>query len=279
MKPLLIGYSPCPNDTYIFYALAHGQCDVAGLQFAQPLLEDVETLNDWAMEHRLDVTKVSFHALGHVLDQYCILHAGSALGRGCGPLLVTAADRKITSLQKARIAIPGKFTTAALLFRMYAPRCTDLVEMRFDRIMEAVRDGRVDGGVIIHEGRFTYGQMGLSCLQDLGQWWEETTGHPIPLGCIAARRDLGEDCLRRVDCAIRNSIEFARAQPERCLPYIRSHSQELQESVVKSHIDLYVNDFSLCLGTAGEAAVTEFLQRGRQAGILPAVDWPLMAPR
>jgi 1,4-dihydroxy-6-naphthoate synthase len=278
MKSLSIGYSPCPNDTFIFYALAHRQCDIAGLQFSEPLLEDVETLNDWAMGHRLDVTKISFHVLGHVLDRYCVLHAGSALGRGCGPLLVSACDR-MPSLEKARIAIPGRFTTAAMLFRMYAPRCTDLVEMRFDQIMEAVRAGTVDGGVIIHEGRFTYGQMGLCCRQDLGQWWEETTGHPIPLGCIAARRDLGEDCIARVDRAIRNSIDFARANPAQCLPYIRSHSQELEETVVKSHIDLYVNDFSLDLGMEGEAAVTEFLRRGRQAGILPAGEWPLLAPR
>ena len=278
MNPLTIGYSPCPNDTYIFYALAHGCCDLAGLQFALPLLEDVETLNDWALGHRLDVTKISFHALGHVLDRYCVLHAGSALGRGCGPLLVTRADRKLPRLENARIAIPGRFTTAALLFRMYAPRCTDLVAMRFDSIMEAVRSGSVDGGVIIHEGRFTYGQMGLNCLQDLGQWWEETTGHPIPLGCIAARRDLGADCISRIDAAIKNSIEFAMARPEQCLPYIRAHSQELAETVVKSHIDLYVNSYSLRLGAAGQAAVAEFLRRGRDAGILPAGDWPLMAP-
>ena len=276
MNPLSLGYSPCPNDTFIFYALAHGRCNTVGLQFAEPLLEDVETLNHWAMAHRLDVTKLSFHALGHVLDEYCLLQAGSALGRGCGPLLVTTAGKKLKNLAEARIAIPGRHTTAALLFRMYAPDCIDLIEMRFDTIMEAIRDGSVDGGVIIHEGRFTYEQMGLVCLQDLGQWWEQTTGHPIPLGCIAARRSLGPDCIDRIDTAIRNSLEFARANPDRCLPYIRSYSQELEDEVVKSHIDLYVNDFSLNLGTDGLAAVEAFLQRGRAAGILPESDLPLL---
>jgi 1,4-dihydroxy-6-naphthoate synthase len=275
MNTLSLGYSPCPNDTYIFYALAHGRCNSAGLQFAEPLLEDVETLNHWAMAHRLDVTKISFHALGHVLDEYCLLHAGSALGRGCGPLLVTTAGKKLTNLAGARIAIPGRYTTAALLFRMYAPLCSSLVEMRFDMIMAAIRDGSVDGGVIIHEGRFTYGQMGLVCLQDLGQWWEQTTGHPIPLGCIAARRCLGQDCIRRIDSAIRNSLEFARAYPDQCLAYIRSHSQELEGVVVKSHIDLYVNDFSLDIGVEGLTAAAEFLRRGRAVEILPHGDWPL----
>jgi 1,4-dihydroxy-6-naphthoate synthase len=275
MKPLTLGFSPCPNDTYIFYALARGRSDTSGLHFAEPLLEDVETLNDWAMEHRLDVTKLSFHALGHVLDEYCLLRSGSALGRGCGPLLV--AGSKLKNLSEKRIAIPGRFTTAALLFRMYAPTCVDLIEMRFDLIMEAIRDGSVDGGVIIHEGRFTYEQMRLLCLQDLGQWWEETTGYPIPLGGIAARRSLGPDNLRRIDGAIRNSLDFARFHPDQCLPYIRSHSQELEEEVVKSHIDLYVNDFSLDLGVDGLAAVEEFLQRGRAAGILPETTMPLLA--
>ena len=160
---------------------------------------------------------------------------------------------------------------------MYAPACSDLIEMRFDLIMEAIRDGSVDAGVIIHEGRFTYEQMGLVCLQDLGQWWEETTGYPIPLGGIAARRNLGMEQIRRIDGAIRSSLEFARAHPDQCLPYIRSYSQELEEEVVKSHIDLYVNDFSLDLGKDGLAAVAEFLRRGRDVGILPQTVMPLLA--
>lgn len=275
MKPFTLGFSPCPNDTHIFYALVHGRSDLVGLQFEEPLLEDVETLNGWAMDARLDVTKLSFHALGYVLDEYCLLRSGSALGRGCGPLLVTKSGKTMKHLEEARIAIPGKNTTAALLFRMFAPECTDLVEMRFDTIIDAIRKDRVDGGVIIHESRFTYEQMGLACHRDLGQWWEDVSGCPIPLGCIAAKRKLGSELIGRIDAAIKNSLEFARTHPEHCLAYIRSHSHELEEDVVKSHIDLYVNDFSLDLGENGLAAVEEFLRRGRAAGVLPRSEKPL----
>jgi len=181
--PLTLGYSPCPNDTYIFYALTHNKVALPGMQLADPLLEDVETLNSWAMEKRLDITKLSFHALGHVLDEYCVLSAGSALGRGCGPLLVARPGFDLSQLGSARIAIPGHLTTANMLFRMYSPVSGNLIELRFDEIMAAVANSEVDAGVIIHESRFTYGEQGLICLQDLGQWWEESTGHPIPLGC------------------------------------------------------------------------------------------------
>jgi 1,4-dihydroxy-6-naphthoate synthase len=156
-----IGYSPCPNDTFIFYALTHGKIDLPGMALAVPRLEDVETLNGWALEQRLDVTKLSFHALGHVLDEYCVLSAGSALGRGCGPLLVARGPVEVSGGKALRVAIPGRLTTAALLFRLFLPGCTDVVEMRFDTIMEAVRLGEVDAGVIIHESRFTYEQLGL----------------------------------------------------------------------------------------------------------------------
>ncbi len=274
MKPLTLGFSPCPNDTFIFYALVHGRSDTAGLRFAEPRLEDVETLNDWALEHRLDITKLSFHALGHVLDDYCILRSGSALGRGCGPLLVTTPD-KMNLPGRARIAIPGRYTTAALLLRMYAPEYTNLMEMRFDTIIDAVCNDRADAGVIIHESRFTFEQQGLVCVQDLGQWWEDISGCPIPLGCIAARRKLGPGLIGRIDTAIQNSLAFATADPDRCLPYIRSHSQELGEDVVKSHIGLYVNDFSRDLGEVGLAAVEEFLRRGRAARVLPGSRRPL----
>ncbi len=273
MKPLTsavtIGYSPCPNDTFIFYALTHGKIELPGVELAPPLLEDVETLNGWGLEHRLDVTKLSFHALGHVLDEYCVLSAGSALGRGCGPLLVARRPLELSRPARYKIAIPGRLTTAALLLRLFLPGCLELVEMRFDAIMAAVQQGEVDGGVIIHEGRFTYPQMGLVCLQDLGQWWEQSTGHPIPLGCIAARRSLGRKRIGAIDQAIRASIDWAFAHPEQCLPYIRAHAQELEEGVVQDHIGLYVNDFSRDLGAEGMAAIGAFLERGRSASILP----------
>jgi len=279
MEPLTLGYSPCPNDTFIFYALTHGAVDLGGLRFARPCLDDVETLNSWALAGRLDVTKISCHALGHVSGEYCVLAAGSALGRGCGPLLVAAADFPAAGLAGRRVAIPGRLTTAALLFRMFQPACTDLVEMRFDQIMGAVRRGEVDAGVIIHESRFTYAGEGLVCLQDLGQWWEEISGQPIPLGCIVARRSLGSETVGRVERAVAASVEYAFGNPGECMPYIRAHSQETAPEVVQSHIGLYVNDFSRNLGDEGMAAITAFLERGRQAGVLPpsAGESPLFA--
>ncbi len=266
---LSLGFSPCPNDTFIFYGLVHGVSPSCGLRFAAPLLEDVETLNRWALAGRLDVTKLSFHALGHVLDQYCLLSSGSALGRGCGPLLVTRPETAAGSLAGKRIAIPGKFTTAALLLRLFLPDCGELVEMRFDTIIAAVRDGLVDGGVIIHESRFTYQDKGLVCRQDLGQWWEHRAGLPIPLGCIAARRSLGREKILAIDLAIRASVDHSFAHPEQAMPFIRSYSQEMAEDVVRSHIGLYVNDFSRDLGEDGLAAIETFLDLGRKAGALP----------
>jgi 1,4-dihydroxy-6-naphthoate synthase len=267
MKPLSLGFSPCPNDTFIFHGMVHGMVETP-LVFHQPLLEDVETLNTWAMESRLDVTKLSVHALGHVLDDYCVLSAGSALGRGCGPLLVAARPLDIAGAESWKVAIPGKYTTASMLFQMFAPQCSDIVEMRFERIMSAVAKGDVDAGVIIHESRFTYEQDGLVCLQDLGQWWEQTSSQPIPLGCIAARRDLGRETINEIDRVVKASLELAYGDPHDCLPYIRKHSQEIDEKVVQDHIEWYVNEYSLELGEEGRQAVATFLQRGREAGIL-----------
>lgn len=266
---LSLGYSPCPNDTFIFYALIHGKTAARGITFSEPLLEDVEQLNQWALAGRLDVTKMSFHAFGRVQDEYCILAAGSALGRGCGPLLVARSQVAADSLRGKRIAIPGKLTTAALLLQLFLPDCHELVEMRFDRIIDAVASGEVDGGVIIHESRFTYQDKGLVSIQDLGKWWEESFSLPIPLGCIAARRSLGKEKIAAINQAIRESVDYAFLHPDECLPYIRSHSQEMAPEVVQNHISLYVNDFSRDLGNEGFAAITAFLEMGRKAGILP----------
>jgi len=274
-EQLSLGFSPCPNDTFIFYGLVHGRVTLPGMSFAEPLLEDVEKLNLWALNKKLDVTKLSFHALGHVLDDYCLLSAGSALGRGCGPLLVARGQSAIEDLRQGRIAIPGKLTTAALLLQMFLPECRNLVEMRFDRIMGAIQEGEVDAGVIIHESRFTYAQHGLCRLEDLGQWWEKSTGMPIPLGCIAARRSLGPEKIGAIDRAIRASVEYSFAHRNECLPYIRSKSQELEPEIVRSHIDLYVNDFSRDLGAEGKAAIEAFLARGRRTGVLPESNMAL----
>jgi 1,4-dihydroxy-6-naphthoate synthase len=269
MKQLSIGYSPCPNDTFIFYALTHGQIPLDQVRFNEPILADVEQLNRWAMEGRLDVTKLSFHALGHVLDDYVMLSAGAALGRGCGPLLVSR-DGSFVPETGSKIAIPGTYTTAALLLALYAPQFTETLVLRFDQIMEAVQNGEVDAGVIIHEGRFTYQAKGLHCVQDLGQWWEEQSGFPIPLGCIAARASLGKAQLKEIDGAIRASLRWIREHPGRGRDYIRMHAQEFEDQVLDDHIGLYVNDFSNQLGDEGLRAVQELLRRGRQQDVFPA---------
>jgi len=270
MKRLTLGFSPCPNDTFIFNRLVHSFSEDP--PFETPWLEDVETLNQWAFEHRLDVTKLSYHAIGHLLDEYCVLPSGGALGRGCGPLLVSRDNSCADDLVRKKVAIPGVHTTAALLFRMFLPGCTDLIEMRFEKIMEAVWNGEVSGGVIIHESRFTYESRGLTCLQDLGQWWEETSGMAIPLGCIAVRRSLGGALVADIDRRIKDSLTWARANPRAGRSYVRQHAQEISEEVIQSHIALYVNDFSYDLGVEGRSAVEMFLSRAREEKILPQSD-------
>ncbi len=266
---LSIGYSPCPNDTFIFYALMHGEISLRHVGFTQPVLDDVETLNHWALAGRLDVTKLSFHALGHVLDTYTMLTAGAALGRGCGPLLVTKQGLEKTDPSGWKIAIPGRYTTAALLLQLFLPDPAQLVIMRFDEIMDAVAGGTVDGGVIIHESRFTYADHGLVSVRDLGQWWEDETGLPIPLGCIAARSSLGTQAIQEVEQAISASVQWASAHPDQCSTYIKQHARELDDQVIAGHVGLYVNDFSVQLGEEGRAAVAELLRRGRDVGALP----------
>ena len=275
MTTLSLGFSPCPNDTFIFSHLVHTVGKEGEPLFRPPRLEDVETLNQWAFEGTLDVTKLSYHALGHVLDEYCVLQSGSALGRGCGPLIIGDGSLSADELKGVKVAIPGTYTTAALLFRMFLPDCTDLVEMRFEQIIESVRKKDVAAGVIIHESRFTYEQEGLVCLQDLGRWWEELSGVPIPLGCIAARRSLGKRTIEAIDRRIRESLEHAWANPDQSRDYISCHAQETDPDVIRSHIGLYVNEFSLDLGTEGRGAIEAFIRRGRQAGILPESKMPI----
>ncbi len=268
-QPLSLGYSPCPNDTFIFCRLVEEANKQQEPFFARPCLEDVETLNLWAFDRKLDVTKLSFHAAAHLLDSYCILSSGSALGRGCGPLMISRKEMSLTELAGKKIAIPGKYTTAALLFQMYSPQSRNLIEMRFEQIIEAVATGEVDAGVIIHESRFTYHQFGLICLQDLGQWWEESFDVPIPLGCIVARKSLGPTLIDEADRRIRTSLQWARANPGACYPYIKSYAQETEDTVIDQHIDLYVNEFSVDLGEEGREAVQTFFDQGRQRGVLP----------
>jgi 1,4-dihydroxy-6-naphthoate synthase len=276
MKTLSLGFSPCPNDTYIFHALVHRLVPCPGIAFAERL-EDVETLNQLALEGALDISKVSYHLMGHIRDRYRLLTAGGALGRGCGPLLVSRTGIAPTALAGKPVAVPGRHTTACLLLQLYNPELTDLVFMPFHEIMPAVAAGQVAAGVIIHESRFTYRTFGLECLQDLGAWWEATTGHPIPLGGIAIKRDLGSEAAAAVTTSLRASIDYARQHPAASLPYIRAHSQEMSDEVCAAHIGLYVNDYSRDLGEAGRAAVLDLFRRAEQAGLLPPDNGELFA--
>ncbi len=266
---LTLGFSPCPNDTFMFYPLVHGLVDTAGLRY-QERLEDVETLNQLALKGELDVSKVSYHALGHIRDEYALLRSGSALGRGCGPLLVAADRIDPADLRGRTIAVPGRYTTAKLLLRLFDPTLDNFLVMPFNEIMDAVLTGQADAGLIIHESRFTYQGFGLHKLVDLGEWWEAETGLPIPLGGIVARRSLRMDTISAIERALRSGVEYARTHPVEAVHYIREHAQEISEDVCAAHIALYVNDFSTELGEEGERAVSELLLRAEKSGIIPA---------
>ena len=275
-RTLTIGYSPCPNDTFIFYALVHGKVKVPGITFCEQL-EDVETLNRMALEGRLDFTKISYHALGHVREQYALLSSGGALGRGCGPLVVARPGTKLADLKNGFIAVPGKLTTAYLLLRLFDPAIENVTIMTFDRIMDAVSTGEALAGLIIHESRFTYPLYKLEKLLDLGEWWERYSGLPIPLGGILGKRSLGRDKLMAVEEGIRNSLQYARTHTEEVMDYCRQHSQEMDEAVMKSHIDLYVNDFSIDLGVEGLKAVRRLFDEAETHGVLPSSTMPILA--
>jgi 1,4-dihydroxy-6-naphthoate synthase len=280
-EPLLLAFSPCPNDTFVFHAWVTGL--VPGAPPVTPRLDDIDMLNTLALEARPDVAKISFAALGHVRERYALLHSGGALGRGCGPLLVVPRDSELAGggrkgdrrdvarrLQGVRVAIPGPLTTAALLLGLFAPDAAELVVMPYDRIMPAVAAGEVAAGLIIHESRFTYPQHGLELLVDLGAWWEETTTHPVPLGCVVVRRDLGRETAQAVEAAVRSSLQAAWRDPLASWPYVRRHAQELEATVCEAHIELYVTDFSLDYGREGEAAIRHLLATAEGLGLIPA---------
>lgn len=277
MRPLSLGYSPCPNDTFIFYALVHRRIDTAGMIFRE-VLEDVETLNGMAENAELDVTKISFHAFGNLRDRYCLLRSGGALGRGCGPLVVSRNARGMEDLRGKRIAIPGQLTTAFLLLRLYDPSLGDNVTvMPFHRIINAVRDGEAEAGLIIHESRFTYGESGLIKIMDLGEWWDRETGLPIPLGGIIAKRELGRETINRTEELIRRSVDYAFAHRGEPGAYIKEHSQELEDRVIDMHINLYVNDFTLNIGEEGTLAVERLFSMAEERGIIRGSRLPLFA--
>lgn len=268
MKELTLGYSPCPNDTFIFYALAHGKIDTGDLRFKE-MLEDVETLNRMAKRAKLDITKISFHAYGHLRETYRLLRSGAALGKGCGPLVVSKKYQHMEDLQGKKIAIPGRLTTAFLLLQLLDPSLKERVMvMPFHRIIDAVRNNEADAGLIIHESRFTYQAAGLRQVVDLGEWWEHETGLPIPLGGIIAKRKLGAALVKEIESDVRRSLEYAFAHKTEPKAYIKKHSQEISDSVIERHIDLYVNDYSLDIRDDGLRAVEELFRMSEEKGLI-----------
>ncbi|MCQ6553898.1 1,4-dihydroxy-6-naphthoate synthase [Streptomyces sp. C10-9-1] len=269
---LSIAYSPCPNDTFVFDAWAHGR--VPGAPELDVTFADIDVTNGMAERGELDVLKVSYAVLPWVLDEYALLPCGGALGRGCGPLVLTREPG--TGLTGRRVAVPSERSTAYLLFRLWAAEAVpggvgEVVVMPFHEIMPAVRDGAVDAGLVIHEARFTYRRFGLHALADMGEHWESTTGLPIPLGAIIARRSLGAPALRLLADSARASVRMAWDDPAASRPYVLAHAQEMDPAVADQHIGLYVNEFTHDLGEAGYAAVRGLLTRAAAEGLVPAL--------
>lgn len=258
---LSLGFSPCPNDTFIFDALVNHKIDTEDLEF-DVHLEDVQTLNQWAIQGKLDVSKISYGVLPFILEDYTVLNSGGALGVGVGPLLISNYELKITDdkiINTSSIAIPGKNTTAHFLFSLAFPNAKNKVFLRFDEIEQFVADGK-GLGVIIHENRFTYKERGLFKVVDLGDFWEKETGNPIPLGGIVANKKLDVELQQKLDRLIKKSLEYAFSHYPKLTDYVRQHAQEMSESVMRQHIDLYVNDYSLSLGEKGRSAVTRLME-------------------
>jgi 1,4-dihydroxy-6-naphthoate synthase len=258
---LTIGFSPCPNDTFIFDALVNHKIDTEGFEF-EPMLEDVQTLNKWAIEKKLDISKISYGALPLVLQDYVVLNSGGALGKGVGPLLIAKKDVPDLkdSIQHLTVAIPGENTTAHMLFSYAFPKANNKQFLVFNEIENAVLTGKTDAGVIIHENRFTYQDRGLVKLVDLGEFWEQSTRAPIPLGGIIVKKEIDKENQQKLDRLIRKSVEYSFANYPEISAYVSSHSQEMSEDVMRKHIDLYVNNFSLDLGHEGKQAVNTFLE-------------------
>lgn len=253
MRELTFGFSPCPNDTFAFHALAHGLVDAPFR--VTPVLLDIEELNRRAHDGAFHLSKLSVGAFASVGDTYRLLRSGAALGKGVGPLVVSRAPMTLAEAARGRMAIPGRETTAFRLLRLAAPALNEVVEMRYDRILHAVAAGDVDAGLIIHESRFTYADHGLTRVIDLGDWWERETGLPVPLAGICARSDLDPVLAAAAERAIRDSVQYAFDHPEASREYVRAHAQEMSESVCAAHITLYVNEHSLDVGDDGMRAI------------------------
>jgi 1,4-dihydroxy-6-naphthoate synthase len=266
-ETLRVGFSPCPNDTYIFHALVHGRILPKTMRLAVTL-QDVETLNRMAAEEILDITKLSAFAWLKHQARYRLLDSGAALGFGCGPLVVALPGRKHREMSRWRIALPGADTTAHLLFRLWAPHAEAHCFVPYDRVLPMLEQGRVDAGVIIHENRFTYERLGFQKVIDLGAWWEQQTGLPIPLGAIAAHTRVDPARRQAFETGIRESIRYAQRHPEASADYVRCHAQEMAEDVLQKHIAMYVNAFSLTLGDRGRKALQRLESMARERGVL-----------
>ena len=249
---LTLGFSPCPNDTFIFDALVHHKIDAEGLEF-EVVFADVEQLNKWALQGKFDVTKLSYHAFTYCVNDYALLDSGSALGNNCGPLLIKKPETILTP--ESKIVIPGKYTTANMLLGIAFPEYKNKVETLFSDIEDAILTNKVDAGLIIHENRFTYQDKGLEKVKDLGEFWEEETQLPIPLGGIVVKRALPLEIQQKLERVLRRSVEFAFENSNSSADYVRHHAQEMEKEVLDAHINLYVNDYSISLGDKGRKAV------------------------
>lgn len=278
MQKLSIGFSPCPNDTFIFDAMIHGKIDTEGLAF-EVSLGDVEELNDKALEGQLDITKLSYHAMVYCLHQYQLLNSGSALGSGVGPLLIAKKVLTEEELTQARIAIPGKYTTANFLLTLAYPNAQDKVETLFSEIEKDVLLGKVDAGLIIHENRFTYQDKGLVKIIDLGSFWEEKSNNLIPLGGIVVKRKFDLELKQKIDRVLKRSIEFAFANRESSKAYIKENAQEMEDTVIQKHIDLYVNEYSIDLGKQGTAAVHQLFDEALKKNIVKRIVEPIIVEK
>lgn len=271
---LRLGFSPCPNDTFIFDALLHGRVDTEGLSFT-PYIADVEDLNQKAFEQKLDITKLSYHAFAFLLGHYALLEAGSALGDKVGPLLIAKQPMDEAAVNQAHIAIPGKYTTANFLLSLAYPDAQDRAEMLFSDIEQAVLDDRADAGLIIHENRFTYQDKGLVKIMDLGAYWTSATQMPIPLGGIVVQRSLPETVQQAVNRVMQRSVAYAFEHPEASKEFVRQHAQEMDEAVMYKHIELYVNDYTKQLGVEGRAAVQRLFDIAMAKGVIPNSELPI----
>ena len=265
---LKLGFSSCPNDTFIFDAMIHNRIDTEGLKF-DIVIADVEELNKSAFEHKIDITKLSYHAYTYISNNYVLLNSGSALGNNNGPLLISKQKIYTDEIEDLKIAIPGEYTTANLLLSIAYPKAKKKKEYLFSDIEEAILSNEVDAGLIIHENRFTYKQKGLKKIIDLGEFWETKTNLPIPLGGIVVNRNLPIDVQQKVDRVLKRSIEFAYKNPNAGLSFIKQHAQEMSEEVMYKHIKLYVNDYSIDLGEKGKQAIEKLYKTATELNVIP----------